>query len=371
MKAVMKVATGVGHVEVRDIPEPTPGPGEVLIHVKAAGICGTDLHIYHDEFKTVPPVVLGHEVAGEVAMLGEGVEGIAEGERVTTETYYSTCGECRYCRDGRNNLCLQRRSIGSAVNGGFTDYVVVPATNVHTLPESVDFEAGALTEPLACVVHGVLNWRTVSAGDVAIIAGPGAIGLLTLQVVKASGATVVLLGTNVDETRLTLGRELGADHVVNVQQEDPTELIADITSEGLGADVVYECSGAGPAALQLMPLVRRRGRYAQVGLFGKPVAWDLDEVCYKELVVTGSNASVPSSWNRALDLLATGAVDTKRLITHRFPVTEWEEAFAVFDSKVGVKTLLTPAGRWLTLHHVEIKNNLRDNCFMRVGRCPG
>jgi L-iditol 2-dehydrogenase len=344
MKAVMKVGRGVGHVELRDIPVPEPGVGEVLIGVEAAGICGTDLHIYHDEFKTVPPVVLGHEVAGRIVALGPGVSDFDEGARVTTETYFSTCGSCRYCRDGRTNLCLERKSIGSAVNGGFTQYVVVPATNLHALPETVDFEAGALTEPLACVVHGVLNMRTVVAGDLANIAGPGAIGLLTLQVVKASGATVVLLGTDADGHRLSLASELGADYTLNVQQSDPTDLIAEISDEGLGADVVYECSGAGPAAQQLLPLVRRRGRYAQIGLFGKPIAWDLDQVCYKELVVTGSNASVPSSWSKALRLMASGAVDTKPLITHRFPVTDWAEAFTAFESKQGVKTLLTPVG---------------------------
>ncbi len=342
MQAVMKVAPGVGHVTVRQIREPEPGPGEALIRVKAAGICGTDLHIYHDEFKTVPPVVLGHEVAGEVAAVGAGVEGGRIGERVTTETYYATCGNCRYCRTGQVNLCLARQSIGSAVNGGFTSYVVVPAVNLHRLPENVDFEAGALTEPLACVVHGVLDARTVSAGDIAVIAGPGAIGLLTLQVVKASGATVVLLGTDVDEARLSLGQALGADYVLNVEQEDPAALLAEITLEGLGADVVYECSGAGPAAQQLLSLVRRRGRYVQVGLFGKPVAWDLDQLCYKELIATGSNASVPSAWDRALALMAAGVVDTKKLITHRFPVTAWADAFACFERKDGVKTLLTP-----------------------------
>jgi L-iditol 2-dehydrogenase len=342
MQAVMKIAPGVGHVTVRQIPEPEPGPGEALIRVKAAGICGTDLHIYHDEFKTVPPVVLGHEVAGEVAAIGADVEGVRIGERVTTETYYATCGSCRYCRTGEVNLCLARQSIGSAVNGGFTSYVVVPAVNLHRLPENVDFEAGALTEPLACVVHGVLDARTVSAGDIAVIAGPGAIGLLTLQVVKASGATVVLLGTDVDEARLQLGQALGADFVLNVQREDPAALLAKITLEGLGADVVYECSGAGPAAQQLLSLVRRRGRYVQVGLFGKPVAWDLDQLCYKELIATGSNASVPSAWDRALALMASGVVDTKKLITHRFPVTAWADAFACFERKDGVKTLLTP-----------------------------
>lgn len=342
MKAVMKVAPGAGNIELREIEEPSPGPGQVKIRVQAAGICGTDLHIYKDEFRSWPPVVLGHEVAGEIVALGEGVENLEVGARVTTETYFSTCGACRYCRTGHKNLCLDRRSIGSAVNGGFTRYVVVPAENIHSLPENVDFHTGALTEPLACVVHGVSSTPTVAPGDVAVIAGPGAIGLLALQLVKAAGATVVMLGTDGDRRRLEMARTLGADHTVNVQHEDPKSLLQDITPEGMGADVVYECSGAGPAAAQLLELVRRRGRYVQIGLFGKPVAWDLDQVCYRELVVTGSNASVPSAWIRALQLLKAGQVQTEPLITEIYKVTEWEEAFTGFESKRGIKTLLKP-----------------------------
>ena len=345
MKALMKVASGVGHLEIRDIPEPSPSPSEVKIKVHSAGICGTDLHIYHDEFKVRPPVVLGHEIAGEVVEIGDAVtSGVELGMRVTTETYYQTCGICLYCRRGNKNLCLNRLSIGSGVNGGFTQYLLVPATNIHRLPESVDFEAGALTEPLACVVHGVLNSRSINPGDVAVIAGPGAIGLLTLQVVKAAGATAIVLGTDIDTNRLQLATELGADYIVNVQQDSPTRLIEDLTQEALGADVVYECSGAGVAAQQLLTLVRRGGRYVQIGLFGKAIAWDLDQVCYKELIVTGSNASVPSAWDTALKLLASGAVDTQAIITDRYPITEWETAFDAFNSKQGVKTLFKPVG---------------------------
>src|SRR5690606_7401424 len=317
MKAVMKVAPGVGNIELRDIEEPEPGPQQVKIRVRAAGLCGTDLHIYKDEFPSRPPVVLGHEVAGVVEAVGEGVTGIQPGMRVTTETYFSTCGQCRYCRSGHSNLCLNRRSIGSAVNGGFTSALVVPARNIHELPENIDFQAGALTEPLACVVHGVLSTPTVAPGDVAVIAGPGAIGLLTLQVVKAAGATAIVLGTDADASRLQLARELGAD-------------------------VVYEGSGAGPAAAQLLQLVRRRGRYVQIGLFGKPVAWDLDQLCFKELTATGSNASVPSAWSKALRLLADGSVQTKPLITHVYDITDWQEGFATFEGKRGIKTIFQP-----------------------------
>jgi L-iditol 2-dehydrogenase len=344
MQAIMKTAPGVGHVEVRTIPEPVPQPGQVKIRVRAAGLCGTDIHICKDEFRSWPPVVLGHEVAGEIAAVGEGVTGLPPGLRVTTETYFSTCGHCRYCRAGHTNLCLSRRSIGSAVNGGFTDYVVVPAANIHPLPENVDFRAGALTEPLACVVHAALTTPTVMPGDVAVIAGPGPIGLLTLQVVKAAGARTVVLGVGRDANRLALARDLGADHVLNVEQDDPAALVAAITEQGLGADVVYECAGAGPAAQLALTLVRRRGRYVQVGLFGKPVAFDLDQVVYRELTVTGSNASTPPSWLRALDLLRSGQVQTAPLISHVLPVTAWAEALALFEAGEGVKVVFEPAG---------------------------
>ncbi len=343
MKAVMKFAPGDGNVEVRDIPEPRPAAGQVLIAVRAAGICGTDLHILHDEFTSFPPVVLGHEVSGEVVEVGDGVEGVRLGDRVTTETYFSTCGVCRFCRAGRINRCPHRRSIGSAVNGGFTSYLIVPERNVHVLPEGVSYLAGALTEPLACVVHGALELPRLLPGDVAVIAGPGAIGLLTLQVVRAAGARAVVIGTEADAHRLRMALELGADAVLNAQQDDYRAVVDELT-DGVGADIVYECSGAGPAARMLLELVRRGGQYSQIGLFGKSVEWNLDEVCYRELTVTGSNASVPSAWNRALELLATGKVQAEPLVSGVFPITEWREAFDVFERRSALKTVLQPVG---------------------------
>src|ERR1035437_255106 len=154
MKGVVKTAPGEGNVAYQDVSEPgAPAAGHVVIAVQAAGICGTDIHIYHDEFKSWPRVVLGHELAGRVAAVGGGVPGIAVGDRVTSETYFSTCGDCKFCREGRVNLCPLRRSIGSAVNGAFTSMLDVPARNLHAIPESLSFREAALTEPPACVVH--------------------------------------------------------------------------------------------------------------------------------------------------------------------------------------------------------------------------
>lgn len=341
MHAVVKTARGDGNVALQAMPQPTPGPGQVLLAVRAAGICGTDLHIFHDEYPTQPPVILGHELAGEVAAVGDGVTTVAPGDRVTTETYFHLCGVCRFCRGGRPNLCPERRSIGSGVHGGFAPFVVVPERNVHRLPSGLSFVEAALSEPLACVVHGALELPKVMAGDVAVIAGPGAIGLLTLQVALAAGATIVVLGTAADGRRLALARELGAARAIDVDAEDAAPAIRELTG-GWGADIVYECSGAGPAALGLLDHVRRGGQYAQIGLFGKPVAWDLDRVCIKELRVTGSNASVPSAWRTALRLLAEGQVRAAPLISDVYPLADWKDAFRRFERREGVKLLLDP-----------------------------
>jgi len=341
VKALMKVAPGVGNVEVRDIPEPKPGPGEVMIEVRATGICGTDIHIYDDEFRSYPPVVMGHEISGVVAAVGEGVEGLEIGARVTTETYYRTCEHCRFCRSGQVNLCPERRSLGSAINGGFARYTVVPQRNIHRLPDGISFEAGAVSEPLACCVQSLLFTSRVVPGDLAVISGPGTIGLLTFQLCRAAGARTVVLGTSVDEGRLALAKQLGADRVVNVQQEDALAIVQAM-SDGYGADVVCECAGVEASAQNALRLVRRGGRFVQVGLYGHPIRWDLEQVPYKEIIVSGGNASTPASWRRALEMLGQGLVQTEPLISHRLPLTQWEEGFRLFREKIGGKILLIP-----------------------------
>jgi len=341
MRGVAKLRAGEGQVGLLNVPEPTAIPGHVIIEVTAAGLCGTDVHIYHDEYPSRPPVILGHEVAGQIVEVGPDVTyNVSCGDSVTSETYFSTCGFCSYCREGLPNLCLQRTSIGSGVHGSFARYVLVPASNIHQLPDGVDEWAGALTEPLACCVHALENTR-VEPGDVAVVTGPGAIGLLMMQVAKAAGAHVWMIGTEVDEKRLALAETLGADHVLVVGKDDLQAALAERT-DGRGADVVFECSGAGPAAQTALNLVRRKGHYVQVGLFGRPVLWDLEQVCYKEVQVHGSFATVPSAWRKALHLLGCGLVQTRPLISHRLPIAAWQYAFTTFEGRQGVKIVFTP-----------------------------
>ena len=344
MLAVRKLARGIGNIEVQDVPEPGAGPDQVVIKVDSAGICGTDLHIYLDEFETRPPVTMGHEVAGRIVEVGREVTGWKEGDRVTTETYFYTCGQCNNCRRGRRNLCLQRRSIGSKEDGAFAEFLLTPASNVMRIPDEVDLEDAALTEPLACTVHGVLQTAGVRAGDNVAITGPGPIGLLALQLAKAAGASVMMIGTNQDLERLKLAKELGSDGVINVQEVgDVAEHVKEIFS-GNGADVVVECSGAPAAAKTLTDVAARGARFCQMGLYGKAIPFDQDVVCYKELVVTGTNASVTPAWTRALKLLSEKKVDAHRLISHRFAIADWDKALEIMKGKQGVKIILKPDG---------------------------
>lgn len=341
MKGVAKLRRGAGQVGLLDVPEPAAIPGHLVIEVTAAGLCGTDAHIYDDEYPCRPPVILGHEVAGRVVDVGNDVTRCATGASVTSEPYYTLCGHCPACRAGLPNHCQRRASIGSGVNGGFARYVLVPERAVHLLPEGVDEWAGALTEPLACCVHALENTK-VEPGGLAVITGPGAIGLLMLQVVKAAGAQALVIGTETDEARLELARQLGADAALAVGRDDLQSAVA-ARSDGLGADVAFECSGAGSGAQTALELVRHRGRYVQVGLFGKPVLWDLEQVCVKEIRVQGTFATVASSWPKALNLLRTGLVQTLPLISHRLELGDWERAFDMFARREGVKIVFAPA----------------------------
>jgi L-iditol 2-dehydrogenase len=197
MKALVKYALGPGNMELREVPTPSPGEGEVLIAVKAAGICGSDIHIYHGDIQLLlrPPVVIGHEFSGVIAELGPGVEGLEVGQGVTCETAVHTCGRCWACRTGWTNACGQKELLGYVFDGGFAPYCVVPARLIHPLPEGVDFIAGAVSEPLACAAHAIGELTGVEAGETVLVAGPGTIGLLSLQVARASGARVLVCGT--------------------------------------------------------------------------------------------------------------------------------------------------------------------------------
>lgn len=345
MKALYKVAPGKGNVGIRDVPEPVPGPGQVKVAVKAAGVCGSDLHIFHDEIAIPikPPVIIGHEFSGVIADLGDGVTDLCVGDRVTCETTAWSCGRCLHCRLGHSNMCASRKVLGYAFDGCFAPYCVVNEHQVHRLPDNVDFSAGALTEPLACSVHAVLELTNISAGDLVVITGPGPIGLMCLQLAAAAGGFTVVCGTTQDAERLELARQFGADVIVDVQTQDLHQMVDEL-SGAHGADVFLECAGSAAAARLGLEITRRGGQYTQVGLFPGPFELKFDLIAYKELRVTGSLGQRWTSWQRALALLGQGQVDTGALVSHTLPLTEWREAFRLVETKQGLKVILDPAG---------------------------
>ncbi len=340
MQAVVKVGTEDGNLKLCDIPAPVPGPGQVKLKIHAAALRETDLSVCQGKLHSDASAVPGHEAAGEVVEIGPDVPETLLGSRVTSDP----CIHGHSAYQGSVAVSASdRHQTNSEIHAGFAEYLVVPAYNVYRLPEHISYREGALAESLARTVQGVLlDSPTIRAGDLAVIAGPGAVGLLALQILKASHATVVVLGTGADSERLSLASDLGADYVVNPDTRDVYALIQDVSTQGSGADVVYECSGTGLFAQGILQLVRRRGRYVQMKTFGTSICWDMDRVCRKELIVSGSHTPAPEAWTRAIHLLAQDIVQTGPLITHDFALSEWESAFKVLEQKRGVKVLLRP-----------------------------
>ena len=343
MQALVKYSKGPGNMEIREIPDPNPGPGEVKIEVKFAGICGSDIHIYQDNI-AIPlnlPVVTGHEFSGVVKAIGEGVTSCKLGDRVTSETAIDYCGQCFNCKTGRYNLCNNRRTLGYWYNGAFAKYTIVPQDKIHLLPKEISFISGALLEPLACVTHATMDQGIMNPTDIVLITGPGAIGLMTLQVVKAHGAKVFISGTDYDIDRLKFAKKLGADRVINIQKEDIYQIIKEETYN-CGVDAVFECSGSSSAIKVNMDLIKKRGKYNQIGLTEEMTSLDFNQICYKELKVTGSLGSIWTSWENAISLVKNDKVNLKCLVTHQFPLSSWKEGFDIFENKQGIKIVLKP-----------------------------
>ncbi|UOR11414.1 zinc-binding dehydrogenase [Halobacillus amylolyticus] len=341
MKALVKTELGFGHLEIQDKEEPHVGKDQVKIEVIYAGICGSDIHTYEGHYKVGVPVTLGHEFSGKVVEVGEGVTEFKTGDRVTSETTFYICGECKYCKAGDFNLCNYRKGLGTQQDGGFAKYLIARKDSVHHLPDHVDDRSAAMTEPLACTHHAVMKTEII-VGDVVVVIGPGPIGLFTAQVAKSRGAKVLITGLTHDKVRLDKARELGIDYAVDTQEQDIKELVNSLT-DGYGADVVFECSGAAPAAKQGLDLLRKKGQYGQVGIFHQPeVSFDLEKIIQKEIRVVGSRSQKSADWAPSLELMNNGSVNAKAMVTHEFDISQWEEAYQAIKSGEAIKVLLTP-----------------------------
>ncbi|MCO7128311.1 zinc-binding dehydrogenase [Sporolactobacillus shoreicorticis] len=341
MKAVVKEEPGYDHMELKTIPEPEVYGDHVKIEVAYTGICGSDIHTFKGEYKNpTAPVTLGHEFSGKVVEIGPDVTRIKVGDRVTSETTFETCGTCRYCEEKDYNLCSHRKGIGTQANGSFAKYVLSREESCHVLDDNLSYKAAALSEPLSCVVHAALEKTTVDSDDKVLIFGPGPIGLLLLQVVKAKGAYAIMSGITKDHARLELAKELGADAIVDTMKDSLEELVSSVT-DGYGVDRVFDCSGAVPAVNQGLPLVRKKGVFVQIGLFAKKLnPIDQESIIQREISYVGCRSQKPSSWPIALDLLTEKKINAEKMITKVFPLEQWRDAFEAVMAGNEIKVLI-------------------------------
>jgi L-iditol 2-dehydrogenase len=344
MPALVKTQKGDGFLELREVPVPTPGLGEVLIAVKACGICGTDVHVRHDEFPYWPPVILGHEFTGTIVALGPEVSRYQVGERVVGEPHTQACGHCYLCRTGNVQICPTKRSPGWGIDGAFTKYLKMPEKLLHRIPAHMTDEEAAVVEPTANTVHDVIERAKIEAGDFVVVLGPGPIGLLAGLTARAGGARhIVIIGTPADEAvRLKKARELGFETVVNVAEANPADVVRDLTG-GIGADLVIECSGAAPAIASTVDLVRKKGRICAIGLTGKPnIQFPWDKAATKVVDLIFNMSTSYTSWDRTINLIATGKIPAGQVVSHAFPLAEWEKAFEELEAQRTLKVLLVP-----------------------------
>ena len=325
MKAIVKYDRVDKAVEIRDVPEPVIGPDQVLLEVKAVGVCGSDVHMWreHQSWAIKLPLVLGHEFAGVIAEVGANVTGWQVGDRVACETAAQVCGTCSYCVSGNYNLCPHRLGYGALIDGSMTQYVAARPAILHRVPDHVPLEYAALTEPVCVAMNALVEKTTIKPGDMTVIQGPGPIGIMALQVAKIQGAgPVIVTGTDSDEHRLEVAAQLGADYVVNIQRQDPLDLVRNL-GDGFGADLVVDCTGVSAALQQAMALVRPNGRITKIGWGPQPLDFSLDPLVGKAVTLQGSFSHTYSTWERVLRLLSTGQINLAPVIGGVYPLSEW------------------------------------------------
>lgn len=343
MKALVKFGTGPADVELRQVPTPTAVPGTVLVKPRSVGVCGSDVHMWrnHQSWEIKPDVVLGHECAGVITEVGDGVSDWQVGDRVVMETAASICGRCAMCRTGRYHLCPERKGFGALADGSMSELVLADPRVLHAIPDGVSFSAAAMTEPY-CVAYNALAERgSVKPGELVVVQGVGPIGALCVQVARMQGAgTVVALGTDRDGTRLARVGDLGADLVVNVDATDPVKAIGGL-GDGLGADVVVDATGASVALKTGMALVRPLGSIVKVGWGPQPLGFSLDPLVAKAVSLHGCFSHTWQTWERVLSLFASGRLDPSAVIGGEYRLENWEQAFGDMESGKNIKSVIS------------------------------
>lgn len=345
MKALL--LTEYKHLELADIPTPEIGPDDLLVQVKACGICGSDIHGWDGSSgRRIPPLVMGHEAAGVVSAVGENVTGFAVGDRVTFDSMVS-CGKCHFCLEGRPNLCDDRMVLGVSCGdyrryGAFAEYISVPARITFPIPDELPFAHAALIEAVSVAVHAA-NRTPVKMGDTAVVVGSGMIGLLVIQAIRLAGCSNVI-AVDLSDEKLKVAKQLGADVTLNASKDDVVARVKELTS-GRGADVALEVVGATATVQSAIECTRKGGSVTIVGNLAPTVEFPLQSVVTRELNIFGSCAS-SREYPACIDLLARGAIRVEEMISAKAPLEdgpEWFSRLYAGDTDA-MKVLLCPSG---------------------------
>ena len=324
MRALVKPAAAPG-IELREVPVPSPGPGEVLVRLEKTAICGTDLHIYlWDEWsqRTIrPPLVIGHEFVGRIAEIGVGVSGYSEGQRVSAEGHV-VCGVCRNCRAGKQHLCPHTQGIGVNRDGAFAEYVVVPATNLWPIPDAIPSELAAFFDPFGNAAHCALQFDLV--GEDVLITGAGPIGMIAAGIARHVGARHVVV-SDVNDYRLKLAADMGATRTINVRNERLLDVVDELDIDGF--DVGLEMSGNPQAFNDLLKAMYHGGKVALLGILPSGTGIEWDNVIFKGLQMHGIyGRRMYETWYKMTQMVLTG-FPLERVLTHQIPIDDFETGF--------------------------------------------
>ena len=345
MKALL--LTAPSKLEFVDFPTPAVGDDEVLVRIRACGICGSDIHVWDGSTgRRHPPLIMGHEASGEIVNTGRRVDRWRAGDRVTFDSTIS-CGQCRFCRTGQINLCENRRVVGVSPSeykqhGAFAEFVAIPDRILYRLPDSLPFEQAAMIEPVSIAVHAVQRVK-IAPTDTAVVVGSGMIGLLVIQALRWAGAKRIV-AVDLAENRLALARQLGATHTLNPANTDVAAEVTNLT-DGLGADISLEVVGVTPTVNLALAVLKRGGSCVLVGnLSPKTQDFPLQAVVTKEITVTGTCSSA-GEYPLCLDLIARGVIDVKPMIETVAPLADgagWFEKLSAKDGGKYMKVILAP-----------------------------
>lgn len=345
MIAVMKKKAEPG-VYVEDVPIPSIKDDEVLVRVKAAGICGSDVHMYewtsgYEWQEKFMPLIIGHEFSGIIEHKGKNVKTLEIGDRVICRPFIP-CGECLYCKTNRMHMCdrIGGNVLGLHINGGFAEFCALPETYCIKMPSNISYEQGALVEPLVVAANSAYNGN-ILLGDTAVFMGPGTIGLLTMLCAKSYGVSkAIVTGTSIDKERLNLAKEIGADYIIYSDKEDTVKRVKELTN-GYGANLVFEATGV-PSTIQLgLDMLQKASTLVSIGIHSRPASLDMTSFVRSSKKIYGSYGG-PVTWERVVEWLSSDsqyAANAKRIVTHHYKLEEAEEAFKKCVSKEAIKAM--------------------------------